>query len=362
MLGALILVAVASGSDRVDFLQQPGPHSLNATLLITTFMPAPHRVRLVGAQLSSLPKRMQAWVTGEGQKPWRTAGTPARFREALSVVCQNLANHHFKEVVTLHEGKGANGKPEAEAGLLREALTEVFAMKRIPGAAALIAKLRVVAFSRQPAYLDLLEFADKHLPNRTVVLANADVVFDETLGLVDPDVLGRRHLGRQILHVISVQPPRDNDKYKFWHRQDCIVRRGQESRCDRNTSWGAQHLGSSFDAFVYRPPLPVDVNKEELRKPADFRGKPIPAPRPSGIFMNQMGAENRVAAMLQLAGMRLINTCAYVRAEHWHCLGKKQHNEVGSVHRPLRGLGKVMPCDAEAGQCVGLRPGPRVNT
>jgi len=137
---------------------------------------------------------------------------------------------------------------------------------------------------------------------KIVILSNADVVFDDSLSLVD----SKRLLTGGIGYVLSVKPPPENTQYEEVFGTECR----NTPRCVVGAwdggEWGQMSGGGSWDTYIFAPPLANTLNFTHL-----------------DLVMNIEGAENRAAFELEInAGLTLFNPCIYVNAFHWHCGGK----------------------------------------
>jgi len=166
----------------------------------------------------------------------------------------------------------------------------------------------------QPTYEDLFKYANTTLAGKLVLLANADIVYDETLNrvvannhskLVDPLT------NEPIAYVLSMKKPPDGSKY--------LEVFGKECRCNAHTTCFAtctigtwQHGwplgGNSWDAYIFATPLPSAFNLAHTRLP-----------------MNYNGAESMPAYQLLASGVQLYNPCFFINAFHWHYQGWKMH-------------------------------------
>lgn len=194
----------------------------------------------------------------------------------------------------------------------------------------------------QPLYADFFRYANTTLSSRVVILANADVVFDDTLKNIDWGRVLRQEHG----YVLSVSPPPQNGDYKRVFLADC----DNTPRCavgswQRGGKWAqGDGAGSSWDAFVFAPPLLHYMNLSHIQ-----------------IKMNLNGAENMAAYQLEVNGnLTLYNPCFHIHAYHWHCKGGKMHDTDPTtradqppwlshmlglpVHFPYDAVDAMLPC------------------
>jgi hypothetical protein len=178
----------------------------------------------------------------------------------------------------------------------------------------------------QPTYKDFFDYAHEKLTGRLVLLANADIVFDDTLRLIAPE----RIMTGEIAFVLSVDPPPFSGAYNEVFHREC----GNTRKCRIGTWQGPRmswHLeGWSWDAYIFATPLPPTFSTPE-----------------TNIVMNQMGAEWIAAYQFEAHGIHLYNPCEHIKAYHWHCQGGKMHDgRTGGHHE----LANILPCD----YCPGM--------
>ena len=233
----------------------------------------------------------------------------AHCNEIFAAISQNLLNDLIDEVHTLHEhGHGQGGRT------VQDALRETAARHGRQISAAVLTKLVVHRWRRQPTYLDLFQVASEELGRvrtRLVLLANADVVFDASLALAirspafDSPCFGG--------YVFSVRHPDANDQvFASWFGESGVRSCARHARNASDRC--ASPAGTSFDAFLFRAPLPRHLvgNFSVLTTPE----------YPRGVVMNVMTAEHFAGTMFTLARLVMLNPCRFVRASHWHCTAK----------------------------------------
>ena len=122
--------------------------------------------------------------------------------EVLWALGWNTANRHISMVRILLEGAedkcGQQTTCATSGTVINNASVDAHATEAVRTAvlqrvslgiaspAMRIDKISVVPVSRQPSYLGFIEYAQKKLDDHLVLLANADVTFDTTLGRIDP--------------------------------------------------------------------------------------------------------------------------------------------------------------------------------
>jgi len=177
-------------------------------------------------------------------------------------------------------------------------------------------KVNCVEVLKQPMYGDLFLYADTSMPAGRVMISNADVVYDETLALL-PELEER--VGA---HLLSVFPPPYEGAFKEVFGHQCAEEPfGASTACQWHTR--------SWDAYVFRTPLPANLTKSQnLQFP-----------------MNWMSSEFYMAAALMDSGMKLTNPCMFVHAYHWHCFGDKMHAKFDKSKLPQIEKYTSLPCE-----------------
>ena len=249
--------------------------------------------------------------------------------EIFAAIAQNLRNDLFDEVHTLHELGG-----ERRGRDVQGALVDVAARNGQQISAAALAKLVVHTSTHQPTYLDLFRLASEELGRvrkRLVLLANADVVFDATVGLaIRSTAFDSPCFGGYAFPVRRVDAK--DIAHASWFGE------GRVRTCARHETdtWDrCAPPGKSFDGFLFRAPLPRHVV-------ANFSILTTPE-YPDGVVMNAMTAEHFAGTMFTLARLVMLNPCHFVRASHWHCSAHKMHATVRAPNGSVTEVGPAAP-------------------
>jgi len=238
--------------------------------------------------------------------------------ELVSAFIVNLANPNIWSVHVLFESNTSGGANAC--GRLPRLLREhSFASSLYEPHAH---KITCVPVRQQPTYGDFFRYASSSLANHDVILANTDIVFDRTLALL------KHPVDLNVAHVLSVLSPPYNGQYKQIFGKECQI----TNRCEIPVWSASTSTGGSWDAYIFRAPLPHSFNFTDL----DF-------------VMNINGAENLAGFQLETQGGRqLSNPCLQVHAFHWHCTGGKMHNKtrISSAFGSAKGRAvmRVLPC------------------
>lgn len=148
-------------------------------------------------------------------------------------------------------------------------------------------KIHLVPHGRRVRYADLFAYANDHFGGRRVIIANADIYFDETLAGLDRLDLSGRLL---CLSRWDVQP--DGAATFFDH-------------------------GGSQDAWIFDAPIPR------------FR---------SDFHLGLLGCDNRLAWEAANAGLELHNPGRHIRALHLHLSGVRRYTQQERLAGPTRGV------------------------
>ena len=185
----------------------------------------------------------------------------ARREELLECLRRNLANPAASEVhVLLEDGV----EPEVESP-----------------------KLRLVPHGRRVTYGDLFAYANERLAGRRVVVANADIYFDESLAR-----LGGCDLDGRLLCVSRWDVEADRSARLFEHAE-------------------------SQDAWIFDAPI--------REFPCDFH-------------LGLPGCENRLAWEAAQAGLDVSNPARALRAYHLHLSGIRRYSEDQRIHGETKSL------------------------
>jgi hypothetical protein len=183
---------------------------------------------------------------------------------------------------------------------------------------------------RQPNYGDFFEYANRSLAGNMVLLANGDIVFDESLRRIAP----KRIMAGELAFVLGVKTPPLSSVYKTVFGTDC----GPPTVSDQCSvgPWqgaNAKTAGQSWDAFVFASPLPSNFAYSN-----------------EDVHMNLYGAEHVAAFAFAKSGIQLYNPCEHINAFHWHCQGQKMHPWLHNVwtdtvdHYPHHSVSNIFPC------------------
>ena len=190
--------------------------------------------------------------------PFYVDARPQRRAEIEDSVRMNLANEKFSSVTLFCE------KQDASA------------------ANVLVPKARgcVMVLPNRALYRNLL--TRKQTGSDVVVIANADIYFDETISLSEHVQLG------QVL---------------------CLTR-AEQRPFDEGLYWPEAETALSHDAWIFRPPLNV-AGEYEFGRP---------------------GCELRFAGECEKAGYVLHNPCRHIHAIHHHVSGMRTYTAFGPLH------------------------------
>jgi hypothetical protein len=271
---------------------------------------------------------------------------PDHYPELMGALRTNLANPALRQVVVLYEPLEAMGCVQ-----LRETLGfgDDSGGASGPTAAANSESTHFTCVTwgaGQPTYKDMFEYAslqpDGYFHGATVVVANTDIVFDASLAQI-PTV-------QDEVFILSVNTPPDSAVYEAAvGRSLCKTTTTPDARCPW-PGWKNANT-QSWDAFVLRPPLPTGFAATAKKKGVDL-----------GVFMNAIGAENRVKCGLEAAGIEVLNACMYVRMQHWHrCTKQMHHAEDIDGNREAKVITSGKVCDGKTYPCMMYNYGPKAH-
>ncbi|HEX6096506.1 MAG TPA: FkbM family methyltransferase [Thermoanaerobaculia bacterium] len=197
---------------------------------------------------------------------------PARFGEFLACIDHNAANPHIGGVYVF----------------LEDAVDPAELAARHPQLA--LPKVRLVPHGRRLTFKDLFAYANRELPGRRVIVANADIFFDETLAVLDG--------------------------YDLFGRMLCLSRWDLQT----NGSWQLYDFESSQDAWIFQAPVP---------------------PIDCDFHLGLLGCDNRLAWEAERAGLVLSNPSRSIRACHLHASGVRRYTPQQRLHGATRGVPPV---------------------
>ncbi|MCI0393433.1 MAG: hypothetical protein L0332_20220 [Chloroflexi bacterium] len=205
----------------------------------------------------------------------------SRQGEFLECVRRNIANEQLHEIHLFIE----------------EPLGIEWFLATYPSLAA--AKVHLIAHGRRVTYRDLFTYANMQLSGRRVIIANADIYFDHTLGQLDDYGLSGKLL--------------------------CL------SRWDVQTDGSLCHFDhpSSQDAWIFQAPI------------RDF---------PCDFHLGVLGCDNRLAWEAGRAGLALANPSRSLRACHLHLSQVRRYSE----QQRLRGPAAPVPAGFLRTPCAGV--------
>jgi hypothetical protein len=203
-----------------------------------------------------------------------------RMREFLTCIERNAANRKLAAVHVFVE-------QDVEPGEL---------IARYPQLAA--PKIHLIPLGKRRTYLDMFRYANRELPGRRVLIANADIFFDHTLGRLDDyDLTGA-------LLCLS-----------RWDQYDGV--------------WRLFDFESSQDVWIFDTPVP-EFN-------CDFH-------------LGVLGCDNRVAWEARAGGLAVSNPSRTIRAYHLHVSPVHRYTPAQRLYGPTLG---VKPVSLDA---AGLTP------
>jgi hypothetical protein len=192
---------------------------------------------------------------------------PARCGEFLECISRNAGNTQIEKIVVFVEDETTPA-----------ALQERFPVLRHP-------KTRLLEHRRRLTYSHLFAYANLHLKGTGVIIANADIYFDETLALLEEEPLAGKMF--------------------------CL------SRWDEDAEGTSRHFDcpESQDAWIFEPPIPPIA--------ADF-------------YLGKPGCDNRLAYETERAGLVLLNPSRSLHARHLHNTAIRRYTESDRLQGPVR--------------------------
>ena len=175
------------------------------------------------------------------------------------------------------------------------------------------AKLRIVPHSGGvPTWGEMLRFANEHLEGMTVLVAHADMMFDESLSMAS--TLLRLSTSVEVpagnATSVAVALTRQPHERCVWQSGGGHKHRRPVDLCTGPAGKATTEGVIGYDAFGAVPPLP-----EPLLQIAD------------SLTINSLGADLvMVEALADSGGYMVVDPCVLIRASHVHCTQERGHS------------------------------------
>ena len=163
-------------------------------------------------------------------------------------------------------------------------------------------KLEVLVINHRPTFQTLIDYANKNLMGEVCVLANSDIIFDETISSANRTDLKENFIS---LSRWDIKKDGSLEYYDLTH----------------NTGAPFHNSGWSQDAWIFESPCPI--------KNADF-------------FLGVIGQDSRINQLAFDAGMNVINPSQVIITKHYHISDYRQDSISGDPSKRL--LGQYLYC------------------
>ncbi len=263
------------------------------------------------------PKIRVSYVTSFWAKVRRTEMHPHR-KEVEAALLANIHNPHFDQVVIFLDIGSEKGSEVCQH--FRRTMKDL-SLRLLPSTTKeevnelLYSKLTCVdLYSGQPNYYQMFQNAvSDHVRGDVVVLANADMAFDDTISLA-------RHLNPEVIAALGTRGFSDETpqhlKFIYTQMMDGTAQKSSDAdKCAADTRW-------SWDTWIF--------HKSKIKgrmRPEDF--KRLNQNHKSEFFyMNENGAENAALWAVQQSYpfTSLYNACEKIYSWSFH-LTSKTHQE-----------------------------------
>lgn len=331
-------------------------------------------VRTHSTRAESSPKDLTLVVSMYDSRRHSRARLAMHANETMAAIAVNSINCQFTFIHIIYQSTHKN---------CQDVLNEIEVYRSLLHHACFLA-LSCELHARQPTYLEFFQVAKQpRFSNTITIVANADQVFDETVGKL-------KRLSSTTLTVISThglhhepQEPAQRQLLQYY----AILTRSEFASVVQRQLEPAQFLLKetglqinvavtnrchskdprySWDAYAFHPEN-IDLHEKFFRQ------------KDGQLYMNQLGAENVALRALTQQSSRIkkiTQTCAEVNLWHFHAY-KKTHTGSWADHLPMyRGIfmkdrlrklcyGGFAPCPCHnlciedkqsAGQVVRTRP------
>ena len=242
---------------------------------------------------------------------WEDTNPSERYREMLGAMRANIVNKGLAQLVVLYETTSED-RAAACAKFVEALYSPLEELKLWHAEVTCVGRPK-----GQPTYEAILTYAssqpDGPFRGSVVLVANGDVVLDESLRQM-PAFVGH------VAYALTVNTDINARVYEvacgFKVRKG--KKHGSKVTSKRCPFYGADKNGPhalSYDGFAFKPPLP-DGFAEKARSHSISLDE----------VMNKMGMENRAKCGLEAGGVMVLNSCIWVRLQHYHKTGGYSHN------------------------------------
>jgi len=233
-------------------------------------------------------------------------------REVEAALVANIHNPHFDQVVIFLDREFVDKSETCHH--FREAMVDfnmLLGMTAEEAKELLQSKVTCVdVYSGQPTYYQMFQNAiSDYVVGDVVVLANADMAFDDTISLA-------RHLNPEVLVVLGTRGFSDKMPLSTRNFYHTFVGTDQhEWDADRcYTKW-------SWDTWIFHKSKLRNLKEEDFKRP-NVNNETVP------FYMNELGAENAALWAVQQSYpfTSLYNACDRIHSWHFH-LTPKTHKD-----------------------------------
>lgn len=148
-------------------------------------------------------------------------------------------------------------------------------------------KIEIVKKEERPTYKDLFEFCNKNLKNEICIVANSDIIFDDTLSEINKKVLKNSFFALTRWEIFC-----ENDEW-------CIA---------------PFDNSASQDCWIFQSPIKVSDDMDFLL------GKP--------------GCDNKIAKLISEKGYEMKNPGKKIITSHYHISGHRTYKESQRIKGP----------------------------
>lgn len=148
-------------------------------------------------------------------------------------------------------------------------------------------KIEIIEREERPTYKDLFEFCNNTLKNQVCIIANLDIIFDETLSLVDSKKLKNTFIG---------------------------LTRWEIFREDAEWCVAPYNNPASQDSWIFKSPIKVTEDMNFLM------GKP--------------GCDNKIAKLMSELGYSIRNPGNQIVSSHYHISGHRTYDNTQRIPGP----------------------------
>lgn len=157
-------------------------------------------------------------------------------------------------------------------------------------------KISIIKLVKRPTFLDLFNFSNENLSGETIIIANTDIFFDESLSSINETDLSNRFLSLT--------------RWDLFFHEGKVMMRYYDLPWRGDISSGQM----SQDVWIYKSPIKIDSR--------------------SNFLMGKPGCDNRISQIIHESGYEVSNPSKNIKAYHLHQTNFRTYTEDDVIPGP----------------------------